>query len=43
MLKVKGINLRERIIEIYKGIKNVVSSVEKETETFWTEKGVSQG
>ena len=41
MLKVKGINahLRERIIEIYKGTKNVVSSVEKETETFWTEKG----
>ena len=45
MLKVKGINahLRERITEIYKETKNVVSSAEKETGTFWTEKGVRHG
>ena len=44
ILKVKGINayLRERLIEIYKKTKNVVSSTEKETWTFWTEKEVRQ-
>ena len=44
MLKMKEINahMRERIIEIYKETKNVVSSAEKETGTFWTEKAVRQ-